>query len=327
MRRREHQLRSVRKDNKASYHNCAADNDKLIDNEPYGNDRFDPRSAPSSAGQPDNESDGYEKEATTVYGNYTSRAVPMFNLPPVLVYPISCSIVPLISAARGQGDTKRVGTIMESSLRTAVLIGAPCALGMTVLARPILSLFFTGAEAIDNAAPLLRLLAPSTFFVCILAVLTAMLQSCGKERLPLVSMCIGAVVKIIGSFVFIRLIGIYGAPVSTFFCYITICSIHLFFVRKHTGLTIKTGTVFVRPIFCAVLCAAAAYGAYFVSSSVLSARLATVVSIAAAIIVYVAAIFLFGAVRRGRYNASSQGRQALRHSQKNETPQKIKVME
>ena len=237
-----------------------------------------------------------QKEATTVYGNYTSRAVPMFNLPPVLVYPISCSIVPLISAARGQGDTKRVGTIMESSLRTAVLIGAPCALGMTVLARPILSLFFTGAEAIDNAAPLLRLLAPSTFFVCILAVLTAMLQSCGKERLPLVSMCIGAVVKIIGSFVFIRLIGIYGAPVSTFFCYITICSIHLFFVRKHTGLTIKTGTVFVRPIFCAVLCAAAAYGAYFVSSSVLSARLATVVSIAAAIIVYVAAIFLFGAV-------------------------------
>ena len=85
-----------------------------------------------------------QKEATTVYGNYTSRAVPMFNLPPVLVYPISCSIVPLISAARGQGDTKRVGTIMESSLRTAVLIGAPCALGMTVLARPILSLFFTG---------------------------------------------------------------------------------------------------------------------------------------------------------------------------------------
>lgn len=45
-----------------------------------------------------------------------------------------------------------------------------------------------------------------------------------------------------------------------------------------------------------MLCAAAAYGAYFVSSSVLSARLATVVSIAAAIIVYVAAIFLFGAV-------------------------------
>ena len=52
--------RSVRKDNKASYHNCAADNDKLIDNEPYGNDRFDPRSAPSSAGQPYNKSDDSE---------------------------------------------------------------------------------------------------------------------------------------------------------------------------------------------------------------------------------------------------------------------------
>ena len=124
-----------------------------------------------------------QKEATTVYGNYTSRAVPMFNLPPVLVYPISCSIVPLISAARGQGDTKRVGTIMESSLRTAVLIGAPCALGMTVLASDTQP-FLHRSWAIDNAAPLLRLLAPSTFFVCILAVLTAMLSILRQGACP-----------------------------------------------------------------------------------------------------------------------------------------------
>lgn len=107
-----------------------------------------------------------QPEATAVYGNYTSRAVSMFNLPPVLVYPISCSIIPLISAARGQNDTKRVKTIMESSLRTAVLIGAPCALGMCALAKPILSLFFTGSDAIELATPLLQLLA-RLHFLCV----------------------------------------------------------------------------------------------------------------------------------------------------------------
>lgn len=326
MRRREHRLRSVRKDNKASYHNCAADNDKLIDNEPYGNDRFDPRSAPSSAGQPYNKSDDSEGSNYGIRKLYKPRRTDVQSSSGSCLSDILLDSAAYLRRARAgryqacrndNGIVTQNGGAYRSAVRTRY--DSAC--------TSILSLFFTGAEAIDNAAPLLRLLAPSTFFVCILAVLTAMLQSCGKERLPLVSMCIGAVVKIIGSFVFIRLIGIYGAPVSTFFCYITICSIHLFFVRKHTGLTIKTGTVFVRPIFCAVLCAAAAYGAYFVSSSVLSARLATVVSIAAAIIVYVAAIFLFRRGRRGRYNASSQGRQALRHSQKNETPQKIKVME
>lgn len=33
-------------------------------------------------------------EATAAYGNYTSLCVPMFNLPPYLIYPISYSIVP-----------------------------------------------------------------------------------------------------------------------------------------------------------------------------------------------------------------------------------------
>ena len=41
--------------------------------------------------------------ATELYGNYTSLAVPMFNLPPVLIYPISYSIVPLLTAAKQRG--------------------------------------------------------------------------------------------------------------------------------------------------------------------------------------------------------------------------------
>lgn len=239
-----------------------------------------------------------QSDATAVYGNYTSRAVPMFNLPPVLVYPISCSIVPLISAARGQGDTKRVKTIMESSLRCAVLIGAPCALGMTALAEPILRMFFKGEEAIAMATPLLRLLAPSSFFVCILAVLTAILQSCGKERLPLVSMICGVVVKIIASFILIRIIGMPGTPISTFLSYVTICSIHLFFVRKHADLKLNILRVFVKPILCATVCALTAFGAYTLFAAALSPRLSTVLSILAAALVYAFVIFAFGAVSR-----------------------------
>lgn len=239
-----------------------------------------------------------QSEATAMYGNYTSRVVSMFNLPPVLVYPISCSIVPLISAARGQGDTKRVGTIMESSLRCAVLIGAPCALGMTALAEPILRLFFKGESSIATATPLLRLLAPSSFFVCILAVLTAILQSCGKERLPLVSMVCGVCVKIVTNMILIRLIGMYGTPISTFLCYVTICSIHMYFVRKHAGLRLNFLRVFVKPILCAVLCALAAYGSFALFHGVLSSRPSTLLAIVCAGVVYVCVIFLFGAVSR-----------------------------
>ena len=239
-----------------------------------------------------------QADATAVYGNYTSRAVSMFNLPPVLVYPISCSIIPLISAARGQKDTKRVGTIMESALRCAVIIGAPCALGMCALAKPILSLFFTNKDSVAMATPLLRMLAPSSFFVCILAVLTAILQSCGKERLPLISMLCGAIVKIITNFILIRIIGMPGTPISTFLCYVTICSIHLHFVKKHAGLKVNIPRVFLKPILCGAVCALAAFGSYTLFDMIHPGRIATLLAICVAAVVYAGVIFLFGAITR-----------------------------
>ena len=239
-----------------------------------------------------------QEQATQAYGNYTTKAVSMFNLPPVLIYPISCSIIPLISAAREQGDTKRVRTILSSALRVSVLIGAPCALGLVALSKPILSLFFTKASEVDLATPLLRILAPSTFFVCMLAVMTAILQSSKKERLPLVAMLAGVVVKVIASFILIRIIGMPGTPISTFVCYLVICSIDLHFCCKYAGLELNFTRDFVRPIFCAAICALSAFGAYTLFSELHPGRIATLASIFVAAVVYVVVIFVFKAITR-----------------------------
>ena len=67
----------------------------------------------------------------------------MFNLPPVLVYPISYSIVPLITAARTKGDHERAHRIMERALRVTVLIGLPCAIGLAALSFGAGALFAT----------------------------------------------------------------------------------------------------------------------------------------------------------------------------------------
>ena len=239
-----------------------------------------------------------QEQATQVYGNYTTKAVSMFNLPPVLIYPISCSIIPLISAAREQGDKDRVRTILSSSLRVAVIIGAPCALGLVALAKPILSLFFTNAVEVDMATPLLRILAPSSFFVCMLAVMTAILQSSKKERLPLVAMLCGVVVKIAASFILIRIIGMTGTPISTFVCYLTICTIDLHFCRKYAGLRVDFIRDFVRPILCAAVCAAAAFGSHTLFSAIHPGRVATFGAIFIAAVVYLVVIFLFRAITR-----------------------------
>ncbi len=211
-----------------------------------------------------------EAQATAVYGNYTSLCVPLFNMPPYLIYPISYSIVPMIKTAVASGDKKRAALVMESSLRVAVIIGIPCALGMAAIAEPILHLFGYRYWSVVSAAPLLALLAPSTFFICVLSVTNAILQANGHERKPVVSMLAGAAVKIVSNTILIRFIGMPGTPISTFLCYLTATGLNIYFIVKHVGLKLKFSRVFFRPLVAGLLCAAVAIGVSGGSSNVLA---------------------------------------------------------
>lgn len=229
--------------------------------------------------------------ATELYGNYTSLAVPMFNLPPVLVYPISYSIVPLLSAAKEKGDTARVKIVSESSMKIALMIGLPCGFGLCALAKPILSLFYT-KSSVALATPLLTLLGPSTAFICILAITNALLQSAGYERKPLISMLAGAGVKLVTNFFLIQYIGMKGTPISTFLCYLTVTSLNIFFLRKYANLKPNFFDILVKPMGAAIVCAVAAFFSNMLFEMFLPGKIAVIAAILVAVVVYFALIFI-----------------------------------
>lgn len=239
---------------------------------------------------------GMEAEAAaTLFGNYTSLAVPMFNLPPVLVYPIAYSIVPSVASARSAGLYEKAARAVELSLRTSVIIGLPCAAGLAVLSNPILRLFYR-AESADMAAPLLAILAPSSFFVCILAVTNSVLQSSGEERRPVISMLCGAIVKCASSVILLRKFGIAGAPMSTFLCYLTVTAINLTFVVRCAGIKPDFEKAFIRPAVSAAICAASAFFGYMLFSHIMPDKAACIVSIIAAAATYSLSLYITGAV-------------------------------
>ena len=210
-----------------------------------------------------------EETAVAIYGNYTSLAVPMFNLPPVLIYPISYSIIPLISSAIAADNKTRAVSVINSAFKITVVISVPTALGMSVLAKPILNIFYKSAS-VDMAAPLLSILSLSVFFIGILAISNAVLQAYRLERKPIISMLFGAVVKLISSTLLIGIpsVGIYGAPIGTFLCYLTITLINLYFITKHIQFDMN---IFMKPITASVVCIAAAILVYAVVNSVIFA--------------------------------------------------------
>lgn len=245
-----------------------------------------------------------ENEVMALFGNYSTFAVSLYNMPPVLIYPISSAIVPFISSALAEKDLEKAKNTMTSSLKIASIIAIPSALGLSVLSKPVLQLIFSGSEqaSIDRAAPLLSVLAIAVFFVGMLSITTAILQANRFERYPMISMVSGALVKITVSFVSMRFFlpagyEMFGAPIGTVLCYMTIVALNFVFISKKIKLVPNFVEVFLKPFISAVPCVIAAIVTYTLVSSVHD-KLATLVAIFVAVIVYLVAILLFKAISK-----------------------------
>jgi len=238
-----------------------------------------------------------QAEATAIYGNYTSLAVPFFNLPPVVVYPIANAIVPLLSAAIVAADEKRLTFLRGSAIRIVSMIGVPCAFGMAVMSSPILKLLFRESSA-EQAAPLLSILAPATLFLCLLAISNSLLQAHHKERVPIISMLSGAAVKLITNYILMGQIGIYGTPVSTLLCYITAVAVNFYFIRKYVGKLPGIREVFLKPVLASAVAMVGCVGVYRLADWLLPSKLATLCGIFVAVVLYFAFVFLFRAITK-----------------------------
>ena len=193
-----------------------------------------------------------------------------------------------------------------------MLIGAPCAVGMSVLAKPILRLLFEDAMA-ERAAPMLTVLAPSILFIAISNVSGALLQAMGKVKLPLISMSVGALIKLISAWILIGRYGIQGAPMSTFLCYFAIALLNLGMLANQE-VKIRFH-IFGVPLIAALACGATALLGYGMCS-VRWDSLAVIVAAGMGGAVYGLLIVVMGGITRAEWRLIPGGRAICRRLEK-----------
>ena len=187
--------------------------------------------------------------AETMYSSYGNLALPLFNLPAALITPISLALVPLLSSAYRAGKRDEERSVISSAVRLSALLAIPASMGLSIFASPILSLLYSGeAEAVAFAAPLLSVLALSVLFSCFMTVTNAILSTYGRSGRALLSMTVGAAVKIISEYVLVGMptVHIYGAPISTFLCNLTVTAMNLWFVCRYSAGGEELPSVLVR---------------------------------------------------------------------------------
>ena len=148
--------------------------------------------------------------ATELFGQLEQKAQTLVNVPLVLGAALSASLVPSISASFVKNDKQKVIKKTSLAIRVAFLVSLPCAVGLSVLAEPIMKTVFSG-EA--SGYTMLMSLAYVAVFTTGVFTMQGVLQGSGMFYKPLKNLAWGALIKLLLNIALISNpdIGIYGA--------------------------------------------------------------------------------------------------------------------
>jgi len=255
---------------------------------------------------------GYSYEdANWLYGVF-GNAKKIFNFPSAFIVPFSVSILPVLTAAYTAKDSDGVAKNMTTCFKYALMLALPAGVGITVLASPIMNIiYFNIPEEADAGTPLLAIYGVAVILYAVVSISGAILQAFGQVNKPLISLCVGGVIKCVLNAVLVAVpaVNIMGAPIATCACYVVMIGMNLFFLRKYlTGCgAIILNTI--KTLAASLVMGAGAYVIYHPLANLIGVRKGGLLAIMIAVVIYAALVILFkivtvkelkSMVRRGR---------------------------
>ncbi len=176
-----------------------------------------------------------QETAGTMKGIYNFGQT-IFNMPCAFIIPITISIIPAITSHLTLQNNRGVRATEESAARVTGLISLPCAVGLSLLAEPVMALLggYTG-ERLDLATQLMFILGIAIFPYAVVQYTNAVLQAHGKATVPVINMLLSGIVKLAVVYILVGnpAIGILGAPLGAALCYVCIALLNLLSIRKY----------------------------------------------------------------------------------------------
>lgn len=252
------------------------------------------------------------KLAGTHYAVYSGIVITMINVPTSLAMAMSTNLVPSIAAGMARKDRASVARDAGIGLRVAAVVGFPCSIGMSMLAKPIVYLCYgsSGRFTFNDlvlAGSLLEFSACTIILFTMVQATSGILQGAGKQKIPMLTLVAGVVCKIILNAILVsnRNISIHGAPIASLVCYTVSMVPNLYYACKYTGCRFSVMDVIIRPLAASAVMGGAVWVVYhaicskeqFLPFMSFSRRaLLVVASIAVGAVVYLIAAFLFKAI-------------------------------
>lgn len=232
-----------------------------------------------------------EEVAKAKYGILSAKVDILTSLPLAFNVAFATALVPAISAANAKKDVDTINKRVSFSLLLSLIIGLPCTAGMFLYANEILLLLFPNAS---DGGVLLAISAFTIIFTILAQTINGILQGFGKVKTPVVALGIGVIAKIIANVVLMPIEGIYenGAAIGSVLCHLISFVIVYTVLVKTVKLNFSFFGLAVKPIIATILMSVISYGGYMAVRILLPIRIATIIAIIVAVIVFVASLLI-----------------------------------
>ncbi len=248
---------------------------------------------------------GFTQDAADSMKGVYNMAQTIFNMPCAFIVPITVSAIPNITRYLTLGKHSKVRATEESACRITALISMPCAVGLAVLAKPVMALLggYTG-EQLELAGRLMTILGICIIFNSTVMLSNAIMQAHGHVNLPVINMFIGGILKL-GLIYMLSgnpAINIVGAPMGTLLCYTVITALNLFAMNRVFEKPPRMLRNMLRPLIASLLMGGSVLGVYmlignlFTLNSMAGILMLTALPILVGVVVYVVCAIGFKAI-------------------------------
>lgn len=193
--------------------------------------------------------------ATSLYGQLAGMVIPLVYFPSFLTYALSVSLVPAVSEAAVQGNSRAIEWRLRQSFRLSLIVGAPCAAILTVMAEPLCLLVYGNAEA----GRLMQLMAPFTLLWYLQGPFAAVLQGLDRAKEAMRNSIFGALVKSLLIFLLGWHMGIDGVVIALNVGIVVVTLLHIASITRLVSFTFDFREI-VKILFAMFLTGWACYG-------------------------------------------------------------------
>lgn len=268
--------------------------------------------------------------AAALYGVFSTKYLTLINVPVALANSMSTAMIPAVSSAYTLEDYEECNAQVKQSIHFTMFISIPSAVGLCVLAYPVMQVLFPQRDTIDLAVSLLRIGCISVVFYCLSTVTNGVLQGIGKVNVPLRNAAVSLLlhVLLLAGLLYFTNMDLLALVFATMFYAFFMCVLNSISVRRYLGYRQEVRKTFIIPIVSAVgmgvLCYIFYQGLYMIVSGVLGAVLplrllilvCLLVSIGFAVLVYFVFLIKLKGVSEEELRRFPKGYVMIRYAKK-----------